>query len=163
MQPGLRTTGLEKGVKPQNFSNWHRNAKCCAVCSTGSARGVRSSVWRDCTTRYWVQDPTLILTARSSSVDWIGLSLCDWKKKKVKGRKKDICRFCSHYWALRVLWRICATTVGHPSMVLAGVCSLVESWVTHQPGTLWMKEASFWKASCSVVEAKSTDIFNCNK
>ena len=48
----------------------------------------------DCTTQYWIQDPGSLILWHEAHL------LIEKKKKIVKRRKKDICRFCSHFWTL---------------------------------------------------------------
>ena len=51
---------------------------------------------------------------------------------------------------------LCAKAPGHPYVALAGPLSPMESLGMHHLGIWWVKESLFGKASCSVVEVKST-------
>ena len=85
VQPGLKSIGLKKDTKPENFSEMQSSVTLSV--QVGSGLG-------DCTTQYWIQDPGSLILWHEAYL------LIEKKKKIVKRRKKDICRFCSHFWTL---------------------------------------------------------------
>lgn len=110
-------------------------------CSTVCASGVRTwgLYYPVLNSGSWFSDTM----AWSSSVDW--------KEKKIVKRRKK------RHLPVLFSFELCTKTPGHPSVALAGPLSHMESLGMHHLGSGgWRKLSFFGKASCSVVEVKST-------
>ena len=140
----LKSIGLKKDTKPENFSDWHRNATFYSTdCKWGQVLG---TVLPDTEFRIlalWYYGVKLIYWLNRAEAMWLK------GKKNVKRRKKDICQFCAHFWTLCQGPRASQCGTGWATLP-HGVLRDASS------GDLVGEGISLWKASCSVVEVKST-------
>ena len=84
--------------------------------------------------------------AWSSSIDWLGLRLCDWKGKKMSREgKKTFASFV-------LISGLCAKAPGHPNVALAGPLSPMESLGMHHLGIWWVKESLFGKPAVQLLK-----------